>query len=105
MFASLTRIKTLDAPIANATVVSEEMERWLSQIDGFEGMMTLSRPGETLGLTFWRDREVAEQHRKARMEFLGRMTAIVGVEVQESFEYEITYASIGEYLQRFPQTG
>ena len=102
MYAALTRIKTLEEPIANATIVSEEMERWLSQIDGFEGMLALSRTGETLGLTFWRDREVAERHRKTRMEFLGRMAAIAGVEVQETLDYEITFASIGDYLRRFP---
>jgi hypothetical protein len=104
MYAALTRIKTLDEPIANATIVSEEMERWLNQIDGFQGMLVLSRPGETLGLTFWRDREIADRHRKSRMEFLGRMAAIAGVEVQETDDYEITYASIGDHLQRFPRT-
>jgi hypothetical protein len=99
--AALTRIKTLDEPIANASIVSEEMERWLNQIEGFQGMLVLSRPGETLGLTFWRDREIADRHRKARMEFLGRMAAIAGVEPQETFDYEITFASIGDQLHRF----
>ncbi len=101
MYAALTHIKTLDEPIANATIVSEEMERWLSQIDGFQGMLVLSRPGETLGLTFWRDREIAERHRKARMEFLGRMAAIARVEVKETLDYEVTFASIGERLSDF----
>jgi hypothetical protein len=104
MYAAVTRIKTLGEPITNATVVGEEMERWLSQIDGFEGMLALSRPGETLGLTFWRDRETAEQHRKSRMEFLGRMTAIAGVEARETLDFEVTFASIGEELRKFPQT-
>lgn len=99
MYAAITRIETLDEPIANATIVSEEMERWLSQIDGFEGLMTLSRPGETLGLTFWTDREVADRHRKSRLEFLGRMTAIAGVEPQETVEYEVTFASLSERLR------
>jgi hypothetical protein len=101
MYAALTRIETRSEPIANASIVSEEMERWLSQIDGFEGMMALSRPGETLGLTFWRNREIAELHRKSRMELLGRMTAIAGVEPQETTDYEITFASIADHLRRF----
>ena len=101
MYAAVTRIETKGEPIANASIVSEEMQRWLSQIDGFEGMMTLSRPGETLGLTFWRSREIAELHRKSRMEFLGRMTAVAGVEPQETFDYEVTFASIGDELGRF----
>jgi hypothetical protein len=92
----------MDEPIANATIVGEEMVRWLGQIDGFEGLLALSREGETVGITFWREREIADRHRKARMEFLGRMAAIAGVEVLETQDYELTFASLGDELRRFP---
>lgn len=95
MHVSLTRVSTGDQPIANATVVAEEMLRWLREIEGFEGLLMLSRPGSTLGLTFWQSRETAERHRQARMAFLERMTSVADVEVEEVLDYEVTFASLG----------
>jgi hypothetical protein len=92
---TLTRVKTSDQPIGNATIVAEEMERWLRDIDGFEGMLLLSREGTTLGLTFWESREIAEAHRPVRMEFLHRMMAIVGAEIEEIVDYDVTFARLG----------
>jgi hypothetical protein len=88
-------VSTGDQPIENATVVAEEMLRWLHDIEGFEGFLMLSRPGDTLGLTFWESAEAAERHRQARMEFLGRMTSVADVEVEEVRDYEVTFASLG----------
>ncbi|TMK66604.1 MAG: hypothetical protein E6G60_02755, partial [Actinobacteria bacterium] len=76
MYVSLTRVNTSDQPIANATIVAEEMVTWLRDIDGFEGFLMLSREGTTVGLTFWESAEVAQRHRVARMEFLERMTSV-----------------------------
>lgn len=95
MHVSLTHVSTGDQPIANATVVAEEMLRWLRDVEGFEGMLMLSRPGSTLGVTFWRSRELADRHRRARMEFLERMTSVANVEVEEVLDYEVTFASLG----------
>jgi hypothetical protein len=92
---SLARVSTGDQPIENATVVAEEMLRWLGEIEGFEGLLMLSRPGGTLGLTFWESREAAERHRPARMAFLERMTSVADVEVEEVLDYEVTFASLG----------
>ena len=94
MFVSCTRVKTSDQPIGNATIVGEEMERWLREIDGFEGFLILSREGSSLGLTFWQSRDVAERHRTARMQFVERMTSIAGLEVEEIVEYELTFAQL-----------
>ena len=96
MYVSLTRVSTSDEPIATATIVGEEMTRWLREIDGFEGFLMLSREGTTLGLTFWQSREVADRHRVARMQFLDRITAIVGVQLEEIVEYELTFANLGQ---------
>ena len=95
VYVSLTRVKTSNQPIANATLVGEEMERWLRDIDGFEGMLLLSREGTTLGLTFWQSRDVAESHRAARMQFLERMTSIAEVEIEEIVGYDVTFAKLG----------
>jgi hypothetical protein len=94
MFVSCTRVKTSDQPIENATIVGQEMERWLREIDGFEGFLMLSREGSSLGLTFWQSRDVAERHRVARMQFLERILSIAGVEIEEIVEYELTFAHL-----------
>ena len=96
MHVSLTRVSTSDQPIENATIVAEEMTRWLRDIDGFEGFLMLSREGTTLGLTFWESREVADLHRAARLEFLARVTAVAGVQVEEVVGYEVAFARLPE---------
>ena len=98
MYVSLTRVKTGDQPIENATIVGEELVRWLKDIDGFEGLVLLSREGSTIGLAFWATREIAEQHRVLRMEFLHRMMAIVEAEVEEIVDYEVSFAHLGSLL-------
>lgn len=94
MFVTSTRVKTYDQPIEIATIVGEEMERWLREIDGFEGFLMLSREGSTVGVSFWQSRDVAERHRVARIQFIERMSSIVGVEVEEMVEYELTFARL-----------
>jgi hypothetical protein len=64
-------------------------------MDGFRGLVTLSREGTTLGITFWETKEQSDQHLPTRMEFLGRMTSMADVTVEESSDYELTFA----YLQ------
>jgi hypothetical protein len=95
VFVSLTRVRTGDQPPQNATIVGEEMDRWLRDIDGFHGLLILSRPGSTLGLAFWETREIAEQHQAKRMEFLHRMLAVADVEIDEILDYDVTFANLG----------
>jgi hypothetical protein len=101
MYVSLARVKTSDQPIENATVVAEEMLRWLRDIEGFEGLLMLSREGTTVGLTFWESREVAERHRVVRTEFLDRITSVAGVQIEERDDFEITFAHLGAGLAEF----
>src|SRR5689334_11461965 len=98
----MTRVRTGDQPLGNATIVAEEMERWLRDIDGFHGMLMLSREGSTVGLTFWESREIADLHRAARMEFLERMLAVVNVQVEEIVDYEVTFARLGPLRMTLP---
>jgi hypothetical protein len=102
VYVSLTRVHTSDQPIENAAIVAEEMQRWLREIEGFEGILMLSREGTTLGLTFWESRDVAERHRASRMAFLERMTAIAEVEVEETEEFELTFARFRRALSAGP---
>jgi len=101
MYVSLARVKTSDQPIGNATIVAEEMLRWLRDIEGFEGLLMLSREGTTVGLTFWESREVAERHRVVRMQFLDRMTSVAGVQVEERDDFEVTFAHLGPGITDF----
>ena len=94
MHVSVTRVTTSDQPIENATIIAEEMLRWLRDIDGFEGMLMLSREGTTLGLTFWENREIAERHRMARRDFVHRITSVAEVEIEEMVDYEVTFAHL-----------
>jgi hypothetical protein len=91
---TLTRVSTGDQPIATATIVGEEMHRWLRDLEGFEGFLMLSREGETLGLTFWQSAAIAERYRASRDEFRERMTGVVGVKIEEVLDYEVTFAEL-----------
>jgi heme-degrading monooxygenase HmoA len=74
----------------------EAMLPWLQEIQGFEGLLMLSNEAEgtTLVLTFWESREVAEEHRAARMEFRDRITATVDVQVEETVGYDVTFVHL-----------
>jgi heme-degrading monooxygenase HmoA len=98
---SVTRTKgTPDQSSDLATIAGEEMLPWLSQIDGFEGLLMLSDEATTttLAISFWRDREVAEQHRSARREFRERVTAAVDVTVESIEGFELSFAHVGPRL-------
>jgi heme-degrading monooxygenase HmoA len=97
---SVTRTNDpLDQPIELATIAGEEMLPWLSEIEGFEGLLMLSNAatGTTLVLTFWESEEVAREHAEARRRFRERVTTAVGVEVVDTSGYELTYAHLGAW--------
>ena len=94
MFVSLTRASTGDEPVENATLVAEEMHRWLADIEGYHGFLMLTDEGTAIGLTFWESRDVAEHHRTVRMQFIERMTGVAGVEVQEISGYDVAFADV-----------
>jgi hypothetical protein len=94
---SVTRTKgSPDQPVEIATITGEEMLPWLQQIQGFKGLVMLSNEAEgiTLTLSFWESREVAEEHRAARLEFRDRVTSAVNVQVEETLDYEVTFGHL-----------
>ena len=101
MYVSVTTVRTSDQPLDNATIVAEEMVRWLRDIDGFEGFLMISQPGRTVGLTFWESREVAERHRVPRRQFIERIASVADVQIEESAEFEVTFADLGRRLAEF----
>ena len=95
MYVTATTADTTGEPIENASVVAEEMERWLRETDGFEGFMMLAGEGKATGLAFWASREVAERHRVARAQFRERMLSIAGVRIEEVVDYEVVFTRLG----------
>jgi hypothetical protein len=95
---TIVRVSTGDQDISTATIVGEEMLRWLRDLEGFLGLMMLSRPGTTLSLSFWESAEVAERHRAVRGEFRERITVIAGVQLEDVEEFEVTFAHVGALM-------
>jgi hypothetical protein len=98
VFVSVTTVDSGERTFEEATLVGEEMETWLREIDGFEGVMILFREGTTLGITFWESQEAAERARTLRLQFLERITTMVEVKIQQIDEYEVAHASLGPNL-------
>lgn len=95
MHVSITRVSTTgEQSIADATIVAEEMTRWLDDLEGFEGFLMLSRQGTTLGLAFWESRAAADRHRVTRLEFIERITSVAGVEIEEIVDYDVAFARL-----------
>jgi hypothetical protein len=94
MHVTVTRVNTFDQPIATASIVGEEMHRWLSDLEGFVGFLVVSREGTSLGLTFWESSEIAERSRASRAEFRDKMIGIAGVEIEEVVEYDAMFAAL-----------
>jgi hypothetical protein len=105
VYVALTTASTGDQPSENATIVAEEMYRWLRETEGFEGLLFLSREGTTLGLTFWESREIAERHQASRMQFRDRMLSTAGVEIGETVDYEVTFSRLGAWAGERKESG
>lgn len=98
MFVTVTTADTTGEPIANASIVAEEMERWLRDAEGFEGFLMLTGDEKALGLSFWESREAAERHNFARSRFRERILSIAGVEIESIVDYEVAFARLGPGL-------
>jgi len=101
VYVSFTRVDTTASPVEDAAIVAEEMVRWLRDIEGFEGFLMLQGETTTVGLTFWENRESAERHRVARMQFVERMSSVAGVQIQERLDFEVAFAELGPRLASF----
>jgi hypothetical protein len=98
VFVTVTTADTTGETIGNAAIVAEEMEAWLREMEGFEGLLLLASEGRALGLAFWASREIAEHHAVARAEFRERMLGIAGVRIEEVVDYEVAFARFGPEL-------
>ena len=102
MYVSVTRTKgPPDQPRDLATIAGQEMLPWLSQIEGFDGLLMLSdeATATTLTITFWRDRDVADRHEPVRREFRERVTETVNVTIESLEEYDLSFGHLGPGLE------
>ena len=99
MYVTLTTADTTGASIEDASVVGEEMARWLRDTDGFEGFLLLAGEEKAVGLAFWASRDVAERHNHARSQFRERMLSIAGVQIEDVSDYEVAFARLGPGLR------
>ncbi len=97
MYAVLTTTKgSTENMLETAGVVGEAMFSWLSEIEGWQGLLMLvnEETGTTQVISLWKSKEVAERHTHARLQFRDRITATVDVEVQETVGYEVGFAQL-----------
>jgi hypothetical protein len=94
VYVTITRVATGGQQLQNATIVGEEMTGWLSDLPGFEGMLLVSREGETLGISFWASQEAMERQETLRAEFVHRIAAVAQVEIVDRLPYEVTFARL-----------
>ena len=105
MLVTVTRTKgSPDQPLETATFAGEVMLPWLRENEGVEGLLMLSNEAEgtTLVLSFWESPEVAERHREARTRFRDRITSTVSVQVEDTTDYEVTFADLGSWPKDKP---
>ena len=75
-----------------------EMLGWLRDLDGFLGLLMLSRQGTTLSVSFWESAEVAARHSAVRGEFRQRISDVAGVQLVDVEEFEVTFAHLGAFM-------
>ena len=95
MHVTVTTADTAGEPLENAPIVAEEMERWLREIEGFQGFVMLAGEERAIGLSFWESADIAERHRLARTQFRERMLSIAGVRIEDVEDYEVVFARLG----------
>ena len=98
MHVTVTTADITGEPIENVAVVGEELDRWLRDVEGFEGFVVLAREGRALGLAFWESKEVAERHEVARAELRERLLRIANVRVEDVVDYDVVYTRLGPNL-------
>jgi hypothetical protein len=91
---TVTRVRTGDQDISQATIIAEEMYRWFRDTEGFAGFVMLSRQGTTLAMTFWESAEIAERSLVARNEFRDRVTGIAGVELEDVEDFQLMFGRL-----------
>jgi hypothetical protein len=97
VYAVLTTTKgSAEDMLEIVRVVGEAMFSWLSEIEGWQGLLMLcdEATGVTQVISLWESKELADHHEHARLQFRDRITATVDVQVQETVGYEVGFAQL-----------
>ena len=92
VFATVTTANAGNEPLENGTIIAEEMERWLRELDGFQGLLLLANEEHAIGITFWSSREVAERNASLRTTFRERVLSLAGIPIADVADYDVAFA-------------
>ena len=98
MYCTMTTTSAPQVSVEEGRMVADEMERWLRDLEGFEGFLLLASEDEGIGIAFWESREVAERYAPLRAEFRERILSLAGVEIEDVVDYEVAFARLGPRL-------
>ena len=98
MYCTMTTTSAPEVSIEEGRMVADEMERWLRDLDGFEGFLLLASATKGIGIAFWASREAAERYSPLRAEFRERILSLAGVEIEDVVDYEVAFARLGPAL-------
>ncbi len=94
MYVSITRCDTSESADEAGLLVGEEMDGWLSALEGYRGLMVLTRGDETLGLAFWDTEEIAQRNDELRREFRERMLTLADVRILGVDGYDVAFSRV-----------
>jgi hypothetical protein len=94
VYVSITTTDTRGTPESEGPIVGEEMDSWLSDLDGYRGLVLIAREGVTLGLAFWDSEEAAQRHAAVRAEFRERMLSLAGARIERVEGYDVSFARV-----------
>lgn len=95
MYAAVTRATGATGNMTEeAVMVAETMVAWLRDIEGFEGLLMLydEAGGVVEVVALWESKQVAERHGQARARLRERVSATVGVQLEETIGFDVPYA-------------
>jgi hypothetical protein len=94
VYVSITTTDTSNTPASEGPIVGEEMDSWLSDLDGYRGLVLIARENVTLGLAFWDSEEAAQRHAAVRAEFRERMLSLAGARIERVEGYDVAFARV-----------
>ena len=98
MFVTVTTADTTGEPIENASVVGEEMDRWLRDADGFEGFLLLTGRERRSDWPSGRAvRSPSATTTRGRSSASG-CSRSPDVQIEEVVDYEVAFARFGPGL-------
>jgi hypothetical protein len=95
VYAAVTRSTGADtSEMAElAVMVGETMVSWLTDIEGFKGLLMLTdkSTGTVDTIALWENERIAERHQLARANLRARVTATVNVQIEETVGWDVPF--------------